>query len=596
MPPSSPQLTILGATMEGASIRCSCTVEHLKETGEVLRRQPLKAAAIELGRNELRDIVLRLSHAEGKLGPFTLREHTVHRRFVKEGKASIVLKTQGIQILLSNCPPEQLRQFLGHLGVKLTARGRLQGLQKRMVGDVSLQFEEISPLGAKDFDVIKCRDQENISTPTRKLGAPDCKAAKRKLSEANANEGDPPACKVQALSASFGNHPVLGTRQKSPNLSQEQQRVLDAVKKGESVFFTGSAGTGKSWLLKRIIASLPPDTTFPTASTGVAACHIGGKTLHSFAGIGNGTGDLETCIKQASMEPSASQWCRCQCLIIDEISMIDAELFDKLEAIARAVRRSREPFGGIQLVLCGDFLQLPPVSKDAKTKEYCFQAHSWRKSVTQTIELTQVYRQRDTQFIALLQNIRIGRCPPAITELLRNTELAVIEREGVRPTKLCTHNEDVDATNTRELSALTGQLYKFSANDSDLTLSKQLDALCPAPGCIELKVGAQVMLTKNMDVERGLVNGARGVIKGFDSKGKGYPTVHFISGQDVTVGLERWTVHARGGSVVTRRQLPLKLAWAMSIHKSQKSRWRELLRVDKRMLHCHEPGVCRHCV
>ena len=373
MPPSSPQLTILGATMEGASIRCSCTVEHLKETGEVLRRQPLKAAAIELGRNELRDIVLRLSHAEGKLGPFTLREHTVHRRFVKEGKASIVLKTQGIQILLSNCPPEQLRQFLGHLGVKLTARGRLQGLQKRMVGDVSLQFEEISPLGAKDFDVIKCRDQENISTPTRKLGAPDCKAAKRKLSEANANEGDPPACKVQALSASFGNHPVLGTRQKSPNLSQEQQRVLDAVKKGESVFFTGSAGTGKSWLLKRIIASLPPDTTFPTASTGVAACHIGGKTLHSFAGIGNGTGDLETCIKQASMEPSASQWRRCQCLIIDEISMIDAELFDKLEAIARAVRRSREPFGGIQLVLCGDFLQLPPVSKDAKTKEYCFQ-------------------------------------------------------------------------------------------------------------------------------------------------------------------------------------------------------------------------------
>ena len=381
MPPSSPQPTILGATMEGsmegANIKCSCTVEYLKETGEILRSQALKAAVVELGRNELRDIVLRLSHADGELGPFTLREHTVHRRFVKEGKASIVLKTQGIRMLFSNCPPEQLHQFLTRLGVKLTARGQLQGLQKRMAGDVSLQFEEISPLGAKDLDVIKCRDQENASTPTRKLGAPDCRAAKRKLSEANANEGDPPACKTQALSTTarfpLGNHSsALGTRQPSL-LSQEQQRVLQAVKRGESVFFTGSAGTGKSWLLKRIIASLPPDTTFPTASTGVAACHIGGKTLHSFAGIGNGSGDLDSCIKQASAEPSASQWRRCQCLIIDEISMIDAELFDKLEAIARTVRRSRKPFGGIQLVLCGDFLQLPPVSKDAKTKEYCFQ-------------------------------------------------------------------------------------------------------------------------------------------------------------------------------------------------------------------------------
>lgn len=361
--------------MDGTSIQCSCIVEYLKETGEVLRRQALKSAAVELGRNEVQDIVLRLSHAEGKLGPFTLREHTVHKRFVKDGKATIVLKTQRIQILLSNCPPEGLRQFLSRLGVKLTARGQLQGLQKRMVGDLSLQFEEISPLCEKDFDAIKCREQENASTPSRKLGAPTCRTAKRKLSDVNANDSDAPASKVPARS---GNNVGLGTRQqRGPALSQEQQRVLDMVKKGESVFFTGSAGTGKSWLLKKIIASLPPDTTFPTASTGVAACHIGGKTLHSFAGIGNGSGDLESCIRQASLEPSASQWRRCQRLIIDEISMIDAELFDKLEAIARALKRSREQFGGIQLILCGDFLQLPPVSKDGKTREYCFQVDNY---------------------------------------------------------------------------------------------------------------------------------------------------------------------------------------------------------------------------
>ena len=358
--------------MDGAGIRCSCIVEHLKETGEVLRRQSLKSAAVEIGRNELRDIVLRLSHVEGKLGPYTLREHTVHKRFMKEGKATIVLKTQGIQILLSNCPPEELRQLLTSIGTKLTARGPLQGAQKRMFGDVSLQFEKISPLCEKDFDAIKRREQENASTPTRKLGVLSCGTTKRlKLSEVNVGDSDtPPASKVPARGGGVG----LGTmQQRGPTLSQEQQRVLDMVKKGESVFFTGSAGTGKSWLLKKIIASLPPETTFPTASTGVAACHIGGKTLHSFAGIGNGSGDLESCTRQASLEPSASQWRRCRCLIIDEISMIDAEMFDKLESIARTLKRSRDPFGGIQLVLCGDFLQLPPVSKDGKIREYCFQ-------------------------------------------------------------------------------------------------------------------------------------------------------------------------------------------------------------------------------
>ena len=122
----------------------------------------------------------------------------------------------------------------------------------------------------------------------------------------------------------------------------------------------------------RSLELFPPESTFPTASTGSAACQIGGTTLHAFAGIGSGTGSIEQCIAQALRPHKAAQWRKCQCLIIDEISMIDADYFDKLDAVARAVRKLKQPFGGIQLVLCGDFLQLPPVTKEGE-KKYCFQ-------------------------------------------------------------------------------------------------------------------------------------------------------------------------------------------------------------------------------
>ena len=187
-------------------------------------------------------------------------------------------------------------------------------------------------------------------------------------------------------------------------LSEEQKKVLNLVAEaGQSCFFTGSAGTGKSVLMREIISvlrkkhTLQPDRVAVTASTGLAACNIGGVTLHSFAGIGLGKDDVDVLIKRVKRNPKAkARWMRTKVLVIDEISMVDSILFDRLEAIARAVRNNGRPFGGMQLVVTGDFFQLPPVpdvgSREAK---FAFEADTWRTSIQHTIGLTQVFRQKD---------------------------------------------------------------------------------------------------------------------------------------------------------------------------------------------------------
>ena len=329
-------------------------------------------------------------------GPFTLHDYSVHKRFLKEGKATISLANQKLQIMVSNCPPEQLSWFLKSLVIKMAARGKLQGSHRRMLGDVSTQFDEISPLTQRDLEMAhvnsagKC-NKEN-ATPTR-LSHKGVRLGKRKLAELNGegqrrqpaeevsnSEAKRPVRESELEKERTGARAAVSDEKKTvlvnprlSNLSEEQLKVIELVRQGENVFFTGSAGTGKSYLMRRIIGMLPPQTTYPTASTGAAACLIGGTTLHSFAGIGMGTGTLEQCIALASRGHKAVHWRRCCCLIIDEISMVEGDYFDKLDAVAKAVRKNKRPFGGIQLILCGDFLQLPPVSKGREKKNYCFQ-------------------------------------------------------------------------------------------------------------------------------------------------------------------------------------------------------------------------------
>lgn len=187
-------------------------------------------------------------------------------------------------------------------------------------------------------------------------------------------------------------------------LSKEQRRIQDlVVNRGLSIFFTGPAGTGKSVLMRSIIEALrkkyarEPERLSITASTGLAACNIGGMTLHSFAGIGLGKEDTQQLVTKIRRNPKAkNRWLKTKTLIIDEISMVDGELFDKLSQIGRIIRNNGRPWGGIQLVITGDFFQLPPVPEgDKREAKFAFDAATWSTSIDHTIGLTEVFRQKD---------------------------------------------------------------------------------------------------------------------------------------------------------------------------------------------------------
>ncbi|XP_053099422.1 ATP-dependent DNA helicase PIF1 [Hemicordylus capensis] len=551
-------------------IRCTIAIEHLAAAAAAARtRVVLRDAWLTLGRDEFRELVLQVTNTSGPGRPqnFPLRRDEVQlfTRFVKDGKSSVQLGSGSshVQLLLSNCPPGQLHRFVRTLRLKL--RATQEGIRPvaertRLLSSMPRTFDTISPVQARDLQQTNGRQAlADVATTPVKGQALHCASRKRARNEP-----------VE------GNQVSERRQVKKPwsmcsraTLSKEQSMVLRAVLSGNNVFFTGSAGTGKSFLLKKIVALLPPNSTYVTASTGVAACQIGGTTLHAFAGIGSGNAPLHQCIELAQRPGVRQQWLSCRHLIIDEISMVEGEFFDKLEAVARAVRRCEDPFGGIQLIICGDFLQLPPVSKANKEVKFCFQAKSWRKCVTFNMELTEVRRQTDREFISLLNAIRLGRCTDEVTRQLTLTATHKVERDGILATRLCTHKDDVELTNAKRLQELPGEPKSFKAVDSDPVLVKTLDAQCPVSSMIELKQGAQVMLTKNLNVSQGLVNGARGVVIGFETEDKGLPKVRFLCGITTAVGLERWTFKGPAGIYLSRQQLPLKLAWAISIHKSQ---------------------------
>ncbi|XP_042635515.1 ATP-dependent DNA helicase PIF1 [Catharus ustulatus] len=548
--------------MEAAELRCTAAVEQPLPGGLAPRRRVMRDATVLLGRNELRQPVLRVAGGSGAAAAvlsFVLAGDTVRlfTRFAGEGRAAVRVGPDGAQVLLSDCPPDALRRFLRLLRLKVVAGPRDAPRRPRLLERPPPSFTVISPVQERDVLCSPGRRQERGERPA----------------EVPRAERRPPA-----------------------RLSAEQEAVLGAVRSGKSIFFTGSAGegprrlssaprgksqpltltccfslegTGKSFLLKRIVGSLPPNVTYATASTGVAACHIGGTTLHAFAGIGSGKAPLEQCIQLAERPGVRQHWLACQHLIIDEISMVDGKFFDKLEAVARAVRKQDEPFGGIQLIICGDFLQLPPVCKANEETKFCFQAKSWRKCIHINMELTEVRRQTDKTFVSLLSAIRLGRCTEEVTRQLMQTAAHRSERDGIVATRLCTHKDDVEVTNERRLHQLPGEVHVFEALDSDPMLVKLIDAQCPVGGRVELKLGAQVMLAKNLDVSQGLVNGARGVVVGFESEQKGLPKVRFLCGVTQLIKMEKWIIKGPSGVHLSRQQLPLKLAWAISIHKSQ---------------------------
>ncbi|GAM34605.1 Pif1 helicase homolog [Talaromyces pinophilus] len=398
-------------------------------------------------------------------------------------------------------------------------------------------------------------------------------------------------------------------------LSEEQKAVLDAVvDRQKSIFFTGSAGTGKSVLMREIIKKLrdkyrkEPDRVAVTASTGLAACHIEGVTLHSFAGIGLGKEPAKELVKKVRKNQKArNRWLRTKVLIVDEVSMVDGDLFDKLEEIARSIRNNGRPFGGIQLVVTGDFFQLPPVPEtSARDAKFAFDAATWNTSIQHTILLTHVFRQKDPVFAEMLNQMRLGKITPQTTEAFKKLSRPLDFHDDLDATELFPTRAEVENANSARMSRLSGEVMVFHAQDSgsiqDVQMRDRLLANCMAPPVIHLKKGAQVMLIKNM--EDNLVNGSLGKIVAFmdeatfdyyrnnedeftgdnkdgedgdDAAAKNRKKLRALAHKEGD-GTERhllcqpetWKIELPNGEIQAQRsQVPLILAWALSIHKAQ---------------------------
>ncbi|GAQ91139.1 hypothetical protein KFL_007330030 [Klebsormidium nitens] len=413
-------------------------------------------------------------------------------------------------------------------------------------------------------------------------------------------------------------------------LSAQQINVLETLRKRESVFLTGSAGTGKSELLKhaiKLMKSMYQDANvFVTASTGIAAVHINGTTLHSFAGIGLGKDSRATLVMKASRREAQQRWLRAKALICDEISMVDADFLDTLEYIARKVRRNEEPFGGIQLIFSGDFYQLPPVSKDGK-KMFAFESDCWKKCIKLEMELTHVFRQEDEAFVKILNEVRTGQMSHGTIQALENCRGPPQGdlRDGVALTRLYPHNVDVKHENEMELRQLQTERVVYVAHDySSSDFHKRMLDHFLAEQRLELCEGAQVMLLKNIEPLLGLCNGARGKVLGFTDAtdpeeeaartehvkivphGR-FPVVYFPNGGPLpppekdekaqakrpgmtkVIRPESWSSVEGSRVLVERTQIPLKLSWALSVHKCQGM---TLDRVETDLTKAFEKGMC----
>lgn len=361
------------------------------------------------------------------------------------------------------------------------------------------------------------------------------------------------------------------------HLTPSQARFADVFFHGDNCLLSGEAGSGKSYLVKALVDFLRKEriNVAVCGSTGVAAFNIGGQTLHSFAGLGLADDPISQLISDVMKKGKVKERIRAtDVLFLDEVSMIKGDLLDKVDAVFRAVRRRPEPFGACQVVFIGDWLQLAPVFKGDEVQTLAFQSPAWKDADVQTVVLKEQMRQQDDKvLLKVLNDIRIGKVDSL--HLLDGRIGATFPSDGIEPVRIFCKNVDVDAFNRQRLAQLTTPARTYVARDSGSPY--HIDAFnrnCPAPQTLELKVGAQVMLLTNIDTEvKGLVNGAIGVVKAFMLDGVKVQFRHATAIVDHNewhlkeqeVGLDGKTMMNK--IKATRRQIPLRLAWANTVHK-----------------------------
>lgn len=411
-------------------------------------------------------------------------------------------------------------------------------------------------------------------------------------------------------------------------MDDDQRKAVDLALSGKSFFLTGAGGTGKSYTIKSIIHGLyerQKDVAL-TAMTGCAALllGLGAKTLHSWAGIGLGKEDVAILVSKIKKNPKAKKnWLAYDTLIIDEVSMMTPDLLDKLDLVAKGVRRCTDPFGGIQLILVGDMYQLPPVNRDNPNGTFfVFESSFWKNHIKDVCILSKIHRQSDPIFLKVLEEARAGLLSEESIKILNSRKTSAWKKLEIKPTLLFTRRADVDEINMNQLNKCEGEDVVFRARtkktqqhftentfkDHLENIIEKIDKSGAYIPELRLRKGAQVMYLvnglhkdkeqeeeeiakihnemkpddmtmeewraskrerinairhENDDASSTIVNGSRGIIESFSSDG--FPIVKFMSGTRHTIRYYTWPLEEG----IQRQQVPLRLAYAITIHKAQ---------------------------
>jgi ATP-dependent exoDNAse (exonuclease V) alpha subunit len=348
-------------------------------------------------------------------------------------------------------------------------------------------------------------------------------------------------------------------------MNSEQQKAYDFVTNGKNLLLEGVPGGGKSYTLNHIVKWARSNGMYVgvTATTGSAGILIGGTTLHSYLGIGIGNKGAKELAELIRIKKKFvyNRLINLEMLVIDEISMMDSVLIDMISELLCIIRKSNKPFGGVQMVLCGDLFQLPPINN-----RHFFKSKVWEKIDIETVELKESQRHKeDIEFIKILEELKFGKCSRETLETLKLTKNNTFP-EGILPTILYTKNVDVDEMNNEKLNGLLASGarsfdYKFSCSCEG---AKAWAQSCKIPDSVKLCVGAQVVLTWNVDLANGLCNGARGVVEEVGTSGV---YVRFTSGKVILIGSN--TIENEDHHKIWMCFMPLRLAYAITINKAQ---------------------------
>jgi ATP-dependent DNA helicase PIF1 len=389
-------------------------------------------------------------------------------------------------------------------------------------------------------------------------------------------------------------------------LNEEQLEIFNSYKEGSNIFLTGPGGCGKSYLIKTIVNDAKNNNIdiAVTALTGCAAVllNCGAKTLHSWAGIGLAKNSDDSIITKISLNKyKKKNWIKTKILIIDEVSMMSKRLFDLLDAIGKRIRKNAKPFGGIQIIFSGDFYQLPPVGNkdDPDSSKFCFESELWDETFDYQYILDKSFRQKDDTFINILKEIRQGKIFKNSLNILNKCINKPYDPSSfIKPISLMPIKKHAESINTKSLHLLTTEPYIFNyktifESTTDISNNNAFNVMMNASSnpikkhkkytteqltneenfiinnslfdkTITLKVGAQVMCIANIDMDLGICNGSTGIITHFDNN---IPIVKFHNGIIKKVNYHNWNSDNIEGFSIS--QIPLILAWAVTIHKSQ---------------------------